>query len=170
MIFVMLLRKVMKMKPKFRAKTLGSNDWVYGNYITMFNQPKLSETTINHYIYDGITYHIIDITTLCQCVGNITEISLNKVKGYYTRTFKEVELYIGDIIMGEIECESVDGFSHSEYAKYLVDWDEENWAIGFRYINHSGELCSELYSLNDIALDSMWLVGNKFDNKNFNYR
>ena len=144
MIFVMLLRKVMKMKPKFRAKTLGSNDWVYGSYITVFNQSKLFETIVNHYIYDGITY--------------------------YTRTFKEVELYIGDIVGGHIEFESLDGFSHCKYAKYLVEWGEENWTIGFRYINHSGELCSELYSLNDIALDSMWLVGNKFDNKNFNYR
>ena len=170
MIFVMLSRKVMKMKPKFRAKTLGSNEWVYGNYITMFNQSKLPEINVEHYIYDGITYHIIDINTLCQCVGTITEINLNKVKGYYTRTFKEAELYIGDIIEGEIESESVDGFSHSEYAKYLVEWDEENWAVGFRYIQHNGELCDELYTLDDIALDSMWLSGNKFDNKNFNYK
>jgi hypothetical protein len=158
------------MKPKFRAKTLGSNEWVYGSYITMFTQSKLSETTVNHYIYDGITYHIIDITTLCQYVGIITEINLNKVKGFYTRTFKDVDLYIGDIVEGEVECESVDGFSHSEYAKYLVEWNEENWSVGFRYIQHNGELCNELYSLDDIDLASMWLIGNKFDTKNFNYK
>ena len=116
----------MKMKPKFRAKTLGSNEWVYGSYITMFNQSKLPEITVEHYIYDGITYYIIDITTLCQCIGTITEISLNKIKGYYTRTFKDVDLYIGDII--EVEVERADGNGGYEFVTLEIVLTEKKSA------------------------------------------
>ena len=59
------------MEPKYRAKTLDNNEWVYGDYIAMFNQSNLSEIEVKHNIYDNTGFHKIDITTLCQCVGKI---------------------------------------------------------------------------------------------------
>lgn len=153
------------MEPKYRAKTLGSNEWVYGNYITMFNQSNSSEINVEHYIYDGITYYIIDVTTLCQCIGTIKEPKLEKVKGHYIKKVTETDLYIGDIITTEDSYDDICGFPKSFLVNYIVVWNEKELAVGFREIISAEVLSDEVYSLDDIGgLQDFWITGNKFDN------
>ena len=153
------------MEPKYRAKTLGSNEWVYGNYITMFNQSNSSEINVEHYIYDGITYYIINMTTLCQCIGKIKEPKLEKVKGHYVKKVTETDLYIGDIITTEDSYDDTCGFPKNVLVNYIVVWNEKELAVGFREIISAGVLSDEIYSLDDIGgLQGFWITGNKFDN------
>ena len=153
------------MEPKYSAKTLDNNEWVYGSYIAMFNQSNLSEIEVEHNIYNDTGFHKIDITTLCQCIGKIKEPKLEKVKGHYVKKVTETDLYIGDIITTEDSYDDFNGFPKNVLVNYLVVWNEKELAVGFREILSNGVLSDEVYSLDDIGgLQDFWITGNKFDN------
>lgn len=153
------------MEPKYRAKTLGSNEWVYGSYVTTFNQTSLSEIEVVHNIYNETGFHKVDVTTLCQRIGTIKEPKLEKVKGHYINKAIETDLYIGDIITTEDSYDDFNGFPKSFLVNYLVIWNERELAVEFREIISAGVLSDEVYSLDDIGgLQGFWITGNKFDN------
>lgn len=141
--------------PIFKAKSVSSGEWVYGNFI---HSKRFAGLANEFRIYDQDTgvEHDIDPDTLCMATG---------MKKYKNQDY----IFQNDVFFEEIEYDEGD---HRIY--YVVTWVDE-WArfvllenfVYIGYIHHGIEALDpdERYDFTKEELSKMHYAGNIINNK-----